>query len=157
MAGSRPQHLCSLTVPCSKRDYGAQFGTEAQHERHHRSTWRVVQVADRGCPRPGGCGPRKARCRMIALVFEVYGEFCFLSLIAFLVLASGGPAIPTGYRLAKTCWRTLAPPSQRSRAYSQARRACDPSPPCRAQAPPAAARSRRSQAPVRPHRRGSWP
>jgi hypothetical protein len=82
---------------------------------------------------------------MIALVFEVYGEFCFLSVIAFLVLASGGPAISTGYRLAKTCWRTLAPPSQRSRAYSQARRARDPSPPCRAQAPPAAARSRRGK------------
>jgi hypothetical protein len=91
---------------------------------------------------------------MIALVFEVYGELCFLLLIAFLVLTSGGRAIPTGYRLAKTCWRTLAPPSQRSRAYSQARRACDPSPRCRTQAPPAAARSRRSQARVRPHRRG---
>jgi hypothetical protein len=39
------------------RIYGAQFGTEAQHERHHRSTWGVIQVADRPRPRRGGCGP----------------------------------------------------------------------------------------------------
>ena len=35
-----------------------------------------------------GRAAREARCEVITLVFEVYGAFCILSLLAFLVLAS---------------------------------------------------------------------
>ena len=53
-----PQHLCPLTVPCSKRDSMVRsLGRKKQAERHHQSTWSVIQVADRSRPRRGSCGP----------------------------------------------------------------------------------------------------